>query len=588
LVHPTPESNPATAIDRRDWAVVAALVAAWGLMAVVINPVGDFPLNDDFVYALPVQWLVEEGRLGTIYQNAAFFTQMVWGVLWAYLCGFSYTVLRLSTLVAGAVGLGATYLVGRELGLSRALAAVVAGLLATNPVFVSLAYTFMTDVPFLALIMVAFLLLLRGLKYDSGAYHRAGLVTLLALVLLRQVGLALALGLMAAVALKDGLGRAWVIRTLVPTVVLLGVVYGYRKWLEVNDLLPAMYDMYINGVKLFLSHVAQGRLGVVKPTLRAVGFGLLHLGLWLLPLLFLLLPRYRGARTGAVPLMTAAVLGLVAAAVTAALVWAGMGMPVGMPGNILVDLGTGLPSLEGPAPHAPRGFWVAVTWASAFGAACILLAIGQMVRPALARLGSAQGRRSLWLSALLLVSLGVVYAPFCIMYGPWFDRYLLPVMALLALLLARNPVAMDPPVRLQPSLGPRVLVAAALALVYLGFTVVSTHDYLAWNRARWAAAAPLIARGIAPDDIRGGYEFDQYHAWRPLPEHVTNASRAAFADRPNRAKEHAHYVLAFGDEPGYDRVRRIAVNRWFPLSPGQVVVLKRPDAGSAPGRGSVP
>ena len=264
MSQPTPEPQPraSTAVrDRTDAYAVATLIIVWVLIEVIINPIGDFPLDDDWTYALPVLWLVERGRLGFTQQNAAFFTQLLWGSVWTAVAGFSYTVLRFSTLATAAVALVATYLAGREVGFSRPLAAIAVGLLLINPVFVSLANTFMTDVPFLALMMVSVLLLLRGLKDDSAAYLWAGLATLLALVLLRQVGIAIVLGLVVALAIKDGMSRGWLLRTIVPTAVMLGVVLAYRRWLEANDLLPAMYDMYTGGLKTLVTDLAHLRLG---------------------------------------------------------------------------------------------------------------------------------------------------------------------------------------------------------------------------------------------------------------------------------------------------------------------------------------
>ena len=313
----------------------------------------------------------------------------------------------------------------------------------------------------------------------------------------------------------------------------------------------------------------------------------MHLGLWMLPLIVLMLPHWSGATTRRGEWLTFAALALISSALTAALWYTGMLMPLGMGGNILVDLGTGIRSLAGPAPHAPRWCWVAITGASAFGATALVLALGQVARRVLAQLRSEQPRRSLWLPSFLLVSLVFVYAPFSALYGPWFDRYLLPVMILLTLLLTGE--AIGPTAPLRPTLGARVLVSAALALVYLGFAVASTHDYLAWNRQRWAAGSLLTEGGITPADIRGGYEFDQYYDWRDLPAHMSNARRAAFAFRPEQFRNQAHHVIAFGDVHGFDRVRRLPVDHWLPLSPDQIVILeKRGDAGSAPGANPTP
>src|SRR5207302_5473236 len=96
MVHPVAESHPSAqpaATDRADWYMVASLIGLWGLMEVLIDPVGDFPLNDDWAYGLPVKWLVEEGRVRFTETYATLITHVFWGGLFAYLAGFSFPVL---------------------------------------------------------------------------------------------------------------------------------------------------------------------------------------------------------------------------------------------------------------------------------------------------------------------------------------------------------------------------------------------------------------------------------------------------------------------------------------------------------------
>ena len=62
------------------------------------QPVGDFPLNDDWAYGLPVEVLLRDHKLRfTDWQWASLVAQVCWGAA----ClpgGFSYTALRSPTL----------------------------------------------------------------------------------------------------------------------------------------------------------------------------------------------------------------------------------------------------------------------------------------------------------------------------------------------------------------------------------------------------------------------------------------------------------------------------------------------------------
>jgi hypothetical protein len=161
-------------------------------------------------------------------------------------------------------------------------------------------------------------------------------------------------------------------------------------------------------------------------------------------------------------------------------------------------------------------------------------------------------------------------------YGPWFDRYLLLEMSLLGLLITGETIRLAG--RGLPPSAPRFAAVAALVLAYLGFGIVSAHDYLAWNRARWAAGRSLIeSRDIAPADINGGYEFDKYFYWQDrhagtygaapgVPGMLPSGSETGSGSRPR-------FTLSFSALPHSTLVRRLPVDRWMSLSPGHVDIL---------------
>jgi hypothetical protein len=568
-----PSAAPAP-IGRADLLVMGAIAVLWVSMAIVVDPVGDFPLNDDWAYGLPVKWLVETGRLRvTDWAAMTLVAHVVWGSLPAILAGFSFTALRISTLAIAPVGLSATYLAGREIGLPRWLAAAAVGLFVVSPIFISLSYSFMTDINFFSLMMLAVFLLLRGVRRGDGVSYWAGWAAVLAATLIRQLGLAIPIGLVIALALKDGFSRSWLVRVAVPAAAMFVVVAAYPKVAAATIGLSATYARTQDGLRLVFVDLMHLRLGALKPLLYGVGCGVMHLGWWMLPLL-VLLPPPRGRGDGPGKGALAPLIAAGSAAALTAFLWAtGRLMPLGSPGSILIDLGTGPRTLAGEAPHAPGLLWLAVTALAAFGAASIILALASFARRSLARLVATRDPRPLWLPAFLII-VGMVYCiPFSY-YGPWFDRYMLPEMGLLGLLLAGE-AAMSSGEGLRPSIS-RVAVAAALAAVYLGFGVASAHDYLAWNRSRWEAGRSLMEAGdIAPAEIDGGFEFNQYFAYRDNLDAPRGEGEGVPGAREleGEAQGRRRFVLAFSESPGRSVVRRFPVDRWMPLSPEQVVIL---------------
>jgi hypothetical protein len=100
-----------------DLAVLLVAGAVWVAMGLCVNPPGNFPLNDDWIYAGAVQSIVA----GTGFRIpgpmiANLIVQAYRGALFCVPFGFSYLALHVSTLVLGLVGLTFLYASMRELG----------------------------------------------------------------------------------------------------------------------------------------------------------------------------------------------------------------------------------------------------------------------------------------------------------------------------------------------------------------------------------------------------------------------------------------------------------------------------------------
>jgi len=111
-------------------------------MGALVNPIGEFPLNDNWVYALGVQSILQTGRFelpGLVPSGPNVFAQAYWGTLFGLPLGFSFTALRFSTLALGGVGVIALYLLLREVGGSRWIALLGGFTLTANPLYFGLA-----------------------------------------------------------------------------------------------------------------------------------------------------------------------------------------------------------------------------------------------------------------------------------------------------------------------------------------------------------------------------------------------------------------------------------------------------------------
>src|SRR5260370_17820372 len=145
--------------------MVLLIVTIWIVVALLIDPRGEFPLNDDWAYAAAVKTLLGGGGIRLSgWTTVNLIAQVLWGALFCLPFGFSFTALRISTLVLGLTGVLALYGLLREGDADHGTALFGALLLAFNPLYLVLSYTFMSDVPFIAFSILSFYFLLRGMR----------------------------------------------------------------------------------------------------------------------------------------------------------------------------------------------------------------------------------------------------------------------------------------------------------------------------------------------------------------------------------------------------------------------------------------
>ena len=203
-------SGAVDAVSSRNGVVLGLLGVVWAALWLLTDPRGDFALNDDWVYALAVRSIIETGRFSLPSPSSAnVIAQAYWGALFCLPFGFSFTALRLSTFVLGTVGVGSLYFLLRECDASRAVAFVGAMALATNPLYLGLADSFMTDVPFTALAICSLWLHVRGVRRSNAATMFAGFAIAVFALMVRQFALVLPLAFGAGHIARNGFSPSY-------------------------------------------------------------------------------------------------------------------------------------------------------------------------------------------------------------------------------------------------------------------------------------------------------------------------------------------------------------------------------------------
>ena len=193
-VSATCERTVLAAIQRcRGWGVLLVVVL---LVISFISPARETMFGDDFAYGLTVRHLLQTGEYRLHDWAAANMpTQIYWGALLAKAFGYSFTILRFSTLFLLLGGLTALYYLLRDFGPGDWEASLLSLTVFSSPVVLFLSFTFQTDVQFLAWLILALWLYFRGLRKQNYVTMALASTAAFAAVGTRQFGAALVLGL---------------------------------------------------------------------------------------------------------------------------------------------------------------------------------------------------------------------------------------------------------------------------------------------------------------------------------------------------------------------------------------------------------
>jgi len=162
--HGALQSRFATAVfARTTLAPGTILLFAYFATGIALRLFANVPLHDDWTYAWSVEHFLKTGKLQVLDWSIHYpFAQILWGALFCLPFGFSFSALRVSTVVLAWLGSLALYGTLREVGRARTESLIASLVLIVNPVFYLLSFSFMTDVPFVSISNIAFFFIVRG------------------------------------------------------------------------------------------------------------------------------------------------------------------------------------------------------------------------------------------------------------------------------------------------------------------------------------------------------------------------------------------------------------------------------------------
>ena len=449
--------------------------------------------------------------------------QILWGALFSQLFGFSFVVLRLSTLVLAWAGLLAFFLTLREVGIRPFPAGLGTLALWCNPVFFVLSHSFMTDVPFVSAMNAAILFYVRWVNRRRTSDLCLGSVLTLLALLIRQLGAALALIPLGYLLLARWLGRERWALPWSQLICLLMPFLGIGLTLWWIKAVHGETRVYLEKAQTLRLILAIDQWVYVRELLHA----LLHLGLVLWPLAWVMFGRLS---TRAL-IWASAVIGVL----SALCLWHAGALP--NPLGIMLtwdELGLSRELIAGQIAHRQLPRWgqgvvLAVSLSAAVGLVAALWD-GLRCWPHGVRRPSTVLLLNGLLQSLLFEALWLYY-----------DRYYLPLLPGFTTLLLAH---------LRPT---KVMITVGMAGVLLWGTiaVTGTINYFRYNLTVVEARDWLLRQEVSAVHTDAGYALNGWWlyahnpigrpsrgrepevpwvtGWPPLPYKIANVAEPSYA-----------------------------------------------------------
>jgi hypothetical protein len=535
----------AASLDRRDVLNVALLLGVFVLVLLIVPPVRDFPMIDDWIYKQQVDKLLALQYTPHPWTQASALSHVAWGALFALLLGVSYTALSVANLVASTLTLVVFYALLRALDVTPSLALFGSILLFVQPMFLHLSTTFMTDITFLGMVMLSCYLLVRWAQTGRDGFLWAASVSITAAALNRQLGVSLVI---IPLVYMWTTGRLTPRRIFSVAVIPVLTILAYYMWERGQP--PSLLSSVIQAD---LKELIEQPLQWAGARASVAILALLVSGLFLTPLLK---PIRRSVLF--VGVLSVFILVLAQTYLT-------IGYFVPYTGSI-VDQNGFVDCCE----DLHSAVWGNATWGLLLLIASVNVAF--LVCRVVKRMNLAWLRQSKPLpdrrAAIVYGSAAMLTFAALLVPSTFFDRYYLPLVAALIVFACReaSTVAVT---RFES-----VLRWSLLALVLL-FSIAAQHDNMKFREIRWEASQELVRQGVPRDKIGMSYEWGGEYLFARQADLISQSGNFAVLWLVPFYRLDPEYYVTEDPKPGYDVLWTENYRSWLEFSKIHTVLVQK-------------
>ena len=501
------------------------ILAVFALVEVLINPVGDFPLNDDWAITITLSNLLKNGWFDSPnWGGGLMLPQLSIGTFIGYLFGTNFLYLRLINIIIAAV-----FLIIILRFSKNDVQGLLGMLILSNVLFLQSANNFMPDMIFSLLFVWSCLVLLDVIRNRLSFSIFIVLSTLC--LLQKQIGISLVMS--AIVSTWFYSNRDLLIKSTGLFIVHVLIVVGFGYF---SKIMPGFVgDAYSFMIpRFFKAMTFQDSTAILKMAKYSLDY-MLSLGFFLLPVCCLLFRSFLNKIDNRsylfVFLAGVALLGL-------GVLWKYQlkGDVIPFSGNVLFNLGVGPVVLTGTGQNIipndfmlPNIVWIMLSLMSAvlFMTFAILL------------LDSLRNKTGSPLPIVYLTSSIIYLFPFTMVYGN--VRYLLPIVLLTYYMIVTE---------YKGFLRLNKMSVVSPTVITLVVSVLLMKTYFSFHGTRNDLYQDLLAQSVNKERIDAGFEINQYNF-----VYINAWEESKYAGR----FWHVHddeYILSFLPLPNYKVIHR--------------------------------
>ena len=526
---------------------ISILFFLWVIALMLIQPFGNFPLYDDWVFSKTLQLLYEKH----IYRYFGFTTShflplvphYILGYLFCIPLGFSFIMIRISTILLSIVGVIYFYFLIHRM-FNDKLAFILAVLVAFNPLYFILSYSYMTDVPFFVYTIITLFYFLKYLETKrNNALYLCILFSIIT-TLTRQLGIVLSF-MMIIVCLFQCK------KSYKPVIFFtLSFLLNIIVYIISLKIFKIVQNEHSADTGLALAFDALKQINIVN-TLSRYNAIIFLTSLCLIPIQILTIPQIKLSR---IRIILSFIFLL----------------PLFIIPNYLIGTYINNFSLGPLTTKDVYGFKVLNTLGSN-NSMTLLICIGiissflfliqiiSFIENAINEIIRKETTQRTQLKIGLFIYI-VIYCFLFMTFPGVCDRYLLPIIIFSAILLIGSNCIIYSKKHLF------ILVLSLLLLISM--SIIGTHDYFSLHKAKWNAVTYLLKdKRALPSEFDAGYEANGWYNFSsPLVVHPNKSWWYVTDDK---------YIVALSPYAGYSIIKEYPFTKWFHKYTNTIFVLER-------------